>query len=235
MFKELKAEACRLNKALVDSGLVILTWGNVSAVDRQAGVMAIKPSGVAYEKLTPDDIAVLRLSDGAVVEGKGRPSSDTPTHLHLYRAFPNIGGVAHTHSPHATAWAQAGKELPCYGTTHADHFGGPVPVARHLTRAELESGYEASTGIVIEECFRQRGVSPDDVPGILLHGHAPFTWGKSPQKALENSIALEACAQMAFEMLALNPDAQPLPDHILKKHWERKHGPGAYYGQPDSK
>jgi L-ribulose-5-phosphate 4-epimerase len=232
MFNELKAEVCRVNKALVESGLVILTWGNVSGADRKAGVMAIKPSGVDYAKLTPDDIVVVNIADGKVVEGKARPSSDTPTHLHFYRAFPNIGGVVHTHSRHATAWSQAGRELPCYGTTHADHFGGTVPCARLLTKAEIESGYEANTGVVVEECFKQRGVNPDDVPGVLLHGHAPFTWGKTPQKALDNSIALEACAQMAFEMLLLNPSAQPLPEHILNKHWNRKHGPGAYYGQP---
>ncbi|MFN3409659.1 MAG: L-ribulose-5-phosphate 4-epimerase AraD [Limisphaerales bacterium] len=232
MFNELKAEVCRVNQALVDSGLVILTWGNVSGADRQAGVMAIKPSGVDYAKLTPDDIVVVNLADGKVIEGKARPSSDTPTHLHLYRVFPNIGGIVHTHSRHATAWAQAGRDLPCYGTTHADHFGGAVPCARLLTPAEVESGYEANTGIVVEECFRQRGLNPDDVPGVLLHGHAPFTWGKTPQKALDNAIALEACAQMAFEMLLLNPNTPPLPPHILNKHWNRKHGPGAYYGQP---
>jgi L-ribulose-5-phosphate 4-epimerase len=231
MFTELKTEVCRVNKALVDSGLVILTWGNVSGVDRKAGVMAIKPSGVPYDKLTPDDIVVLKIADGTVVEGKYRPSSDTATHLHLYRAFPNIGGVVHTHSRHATAWSQAGRELPCYGTTHADHFGGTVPCARFLTKAEIDGGYEANTGVVIEECFKQRGITADDVPGVLLHGHAPFTWGNAPQKALDNSVALEACAQMAFEMLLLNPQAQPLPEIILNKHWNRKHGPGAYYGQ----
>lgn len=231
MFTELKTEVCRVNKALVDSGLVILTWGNVSGVDRKAGVMAIKPSGVPYDKLTPDDIVVLKIADGTVMEGKYRPSSDTATHLHLYRAFPNIGGVVHTHSRHATAWSQAGRELPCYGTTHADHFGGTVPCARFLTKAEIDGGYEANTGVVIEECFKQRGITADDVPGVLLHGHAPFTWGNTPQKALDNSVALEACAQMAFEMLLLNPNAQPLPEIILNKHWNRKHGPGAYYGQ----
>jgi L-ribulose-5-phosphate 4-epimerase len=231
MFNELKAEVCRVNQALVESGLVILTWGNVSGADRQAGVMAIKPSGVDYAKLTPDDIVVVNIADGKVIEGKARPSSDTPTHLHFYRVFPNIGGVVHTHSRHATAWAQAGRELPCYGTTHADHFGGTVPVARMLTHAEIGSGYEEHTGRIVEECFKQRGISPDDVPGVLLHGHAPFTWGKSPQKALDNAIALEACARMAFLMLLLNPKAQPLPEHILNKHWNRKHGPGAYYGQ----
>jgi L-ribulose-5-phosphate 4-epimerase len=231
MFEELKNEVCRVNKALVDSGLVILTWGNASGVDRNAGVMAIKPSGVPYASLTPGDIVVLKIEDGSVVEGEARPSSDTPTHLHLYRAFPELGGIVHTHSRHATAWAQAGRSLPCYGTTHADHFGGAVPVARPLTQDEIDRGYEANTGMVIEECFRGHQLNPAEVPAVLVHGHAPFTWGKTPQKALDNSIALEACAQMAFEMLVLNPKAQPLPEWILNKHFDRKHGPDAYYGQ----
>lgn len=231
MFAELKTEVCRVNKALVGSGLVILTWGNVSGVDREAGVMAIKPSGVPYNELKPDDIVVLKIADGSVVEGKARPSSDTPTHLHLYRVFPKIGGIVHTHSRHATAWAQAGRDLPCYGTTHADHFGGAVPVTRFLTEAEIQAGYERNTGVVIEECFKDRRIGADDIPGVLVRGHAPFTWGKTPQKALDNSIALEACAQMAFEMLMLNPQSESLPDVVLNKHYSRKHGPGAYYGQ----
>ena len=231
MFEELKAEVCRVNRALVESGLVILTWGNVSGVDRKAGVMAIKPSGVPYAQLTPDDIVVLKIADGTVVEGVARPSSDTPTHLHLYRAFPGIGGIVHTHSRHATAWAQAGRELPCYGTTHADHFGGPVPVTRLLTGSEIQAGYELNTGVVIEERFKELGITADDIPGVLVRGHAPFTWGATPQKALDNSIALEACAQMALEMLLLNPQAPELPEAVLNKHFHRKHGPGAYYGQ----
>jgi len=231
MHEQLKKDVCRVNKALVDSGLVILTWGNVSGVDREAGVMAIKPSGVPYDELTPDDMVVLNIADGSVIEGDARPSSDTPTHLHLYRAFPGIGGIVHTHSRHATAWAQAGRDLPCYGTTHADHFGGAVPATRFLTGAEIQAGYELNTGVVIEECFTQRGMTADDIPGVLVRGHAPFTWGQTPRKALENSIALEACAQMAFEMLLLNPQSQPLPDVVLNKHFHRKHGPGAYYGQ----
>ncbi len=231
MLEELKSKVCQVNKSLVDSGLVILTWGNASGVDREAGVMAIKPSGVPYDKLTPEDIVLLRIADGTVVEGKYRPSSDTATHLHLYRAFPNIGGVVHTHSRHATAWAQAGRELPCYGTTHADHFGGPVPCVRFLTQSEIDGGYESNTGVVIEECFKQSGINPDEVPAALVQGHAPFTWGATPEKAMANAIALEACAQMASEMLQLNPNAQQLPEAILTKHWKRKHGVGAYYGQ----
>ncbi len=231
MFEQLKSEVCRVNRALVDSGLVILTWGNASGVDRAAGVMAIKPSGVPYAELTPADIVVLRIEDGSKLEGEGRPSSDTPTHLHLYRVFAGIGGIVHTHSRHATAWAQAGRDLPCYGTTHADHFGGAVPVTRFLTPAEIEAGYELQTGVAIEECFRQRGIGADDIPGVLVRGHAPFTWGPTPQKAIENSIALEACAGMATEMLGLNPESPALPEAILKKHFHRKHGPGAYYGQ----
>jgi L-ribulose-5-phosphate 4-epimerase len=231
MFEQLKSEVCRVNRALVEAGLVILTWGNASGVDRAAGVMAIKPSGVPYADLTPDDIVVLRIADGAKIEGEGRPSSDTPTHLHLYRVFPTIGGIVHTHSRHATAWAQAGRDLPCYGTTHADHFGGAVPVTRFLTPTEIEAGYELNTGVVIEECFRQRGIGAEDIPGVLVRGHAPFTWGATPRKALENSIALEACAGMATEMLGVNPDVSVLPEAILHKHYHRKHGPGAYYGQ----
>jgi len=231
MFDALKEEVCRVNKALVDSGLVILTWGNVSGVDRQAGVMAIKPSGVPYEKLTPADMVVIRIEDGSVVQGAARPSSDTPTHLHLYKAFPNIGGIVHTHSRHATARAQAGLDLPCYGTTHADHFGGTVPVTRFLTAEEISAGYEQKTGVAIEECFDHQKLSADDIPGVLVRGHAPFTWGPTPQKALDNSIALEACAQMAFEMVVLDAQAPLLPEIILNKHFHRKHGPGAYYGQ----
>jgi L-ribulose-5-phosphate 4-epimerase len=231
MYEQLKAEVCRVNRALVESGLVILTWGNVSGVDRKAGVMAIKPSGVPYGQLTPADIVVLKIVDGTVVEGAARPSSDTPTHLHLYRAFPGIGGIVHTHSRHATAWAQAGRELPCYGTTHADHFGGPVPVTRFLTESEIQAAYELNTGVVIEECFKELTITAEDIPGVLVRGHAPFTWGATPQKALDNSIALEACAQMALEMLLLNPQAHELPEAVLSKHFHRKHGPGAYYGQ----
>jgi len=231
MFTELKTEVCRINKALVDAGLVTLTWGNASGVNREAGVMAIKPSGVPYDKLTPDDMVVMKIADGAVIEGAARPSSDTPTHLHLYRVFPNLGGVVHTHSRHATAWAQAGRELPCYGTTHADHFGGTVPVTRLLTETEIQAGYELNTGVVIEECFRKNKVHADHIPGVLVRGHAPFTWGETPQDALDNSIALEACAQIAFEMLSLDPKARPLPERLLAKHFQRKHGPGAYYGQ----
>ncbi len=231
MLDELKGKVCQVNKALVDSGLVILTWGNASGVDRGAGIMAIKPSGVPYDKLTPEDIVLLKIADGTVVEGNYRPSSDTATHLHLYRAFPNIGGIVHTHSRHATAWAQAGRELPCYGTTHADHFGGAVPCMRFLTQSEIDGGYELNTGVAIEECFKQKGINPDDIPAVLLQGHGPFTWGSTPEKAMENAIALEACAQMAFETLQLNPKAQPLPEAIVNKHWKRKHGGSAYYGQ----
>ena len=235
MFTELKTEVCRVNKALVDSGLVILTWGNVSGVDRKAGVMAIKPSGVPYDKLTPDDIVVLKIADGTVLEGKYRPSSDTATHLHLYRAFPNIGGVVHTHSVHATAFAQAQRAISCQGTTHADHFYGSVPVTRHLTPEEINGEYELNTGKVIAETFATLGINADDVPAALVAGHAPFVWGNSGKKALENAVALEAIAQMQLAMLQLHPGIGPLPQVLQDKHFKRKHGPGAYYGQENRK
>lgn len=229
-FDRLREEVCRINKEIVSAGLVTLTWGNASAVDRQAGVMAIKPSGVPYEQLSPEHIVIVQLDTGAVVEGDLRPSSDTPTHLELYRGFPSIGGIVHTHSASATVWAQAGRAIPCLGTTHADHFFGSVPVVRALDRQEVESDYEAATGRAIVETFRELSLSPDHMPAALLPGHAPFTWGATLRKALENAIALEAVAEVALRTLALNPDAA-LPEYVLRKHFLRKHGPGAYYGQ----
>lgn len=229
-YEELREDVCSINKEIVAAGLVTLTWGNASAVDRTHGVFAIKPSGVPYEKLTPQDIVVLDLERGDVVEGKLRPSSDTPTHLELFRSFEGIGGIVHTHSNHATIWAQAGRAIPCLGTTHADHFNGPVPVVRALTASEVDSDYEAATGRAIVESFRSAGLNPDHVPAALLPGHAPFTWGATPRKALENAIALEAVAEMAIATLALSPEAL-LPTHVLAKHFMRKHGPDAYYGQ----
>lgn len=232
MFNELKAEVCRVNKALVDSGLVILTWGNVSGADRQAGVMAIKPSGVDYAKLTPDDIVIVNIADGKVVEGKARPSSDTPTHLHFYRAFPNIGGVVHTHSRHATAWAQAGRELPCYGTTHADHFGGTVPVARLLTKAEIESGYEANAGVVVDVSINAASIRTMCPAYCCMATRHSRGARRRRRRWITPSRSKPARRWRLRGRLALNPNAQPLPEHILNKHWNRKHGPGAYYGQP---
>jgi L-ribulose-5-phosphate 4-epimerase len=209
---------------------VRLTWGNVSGIDRASGLWGIKPSGVDYDKLTPADIVLLDL-DGKVVEGLLRPSSDTKTHLHLYREFAEIGGITHTHSVNATIFSQAGRELLCFGTTHADHFHGTVPVVRALTPAEVEADYEHFTGVAIVERLRELGLSPIEMPAVLQLHHAPFTFGKSAMDSVNNSIALEMCAQMALGSYALNPALQPIPGHILEKHHLRKHGPNAYYGQ----
>jgi L-ribulose-5-phosphate 4-epimerase len=230
-FDALRERVCRANLDLVRAGLVILTWGNASGADRDAGVMAIKPSGVAYDALRPEDIVVLSLGTGEVVAGTLRPSSDTPTHLELYRAFPEIGGVVHTHSAAAVSWAQAERDVPCLGTTHADHFHGCIPVTRRLREAEIRDGYEHNTGLVIAECFHARGIVPVDVPGVLVAGHGPFAWGHTVEQAVENAIALEATARMALDTLRINPDARPIDDVLLEKHHRRKHGSGAYYGQ----
>jgi len=232
-YEQLKERVYRANMMLVSAGLVTLTWGNASEADRAAGVMAIKPSGVEYDRLTPGDIVVLSLSTGAVVDGSARPSSDTPTHLYLYRSFPSIGGVIHTHSPCATSFAQAQREIPCFGTTHADHFYGAVPITRPLTLTEIQGDYELATGQVIEECLRQNSIlEPLHMPAILVASHGPFAWGSNARKAAENAIALEAVATMALHTLAMNPALQPVPQGLLDKHFLRKHGPGAYYGQP---
>ena len=228
MLRELRNEVCEANRALVTHRLVILTWGNVSGIDRQRGIVAIKPSGVEYDALRPQDIVLVDL-DGKTLEGKLKPSSDTPTHLALYRAFAGIGGVTHTHSSCATAFAQARRGVPCFGTTHADHFFGEVPVTRLLRRGEVESDYEAETGAVIVERFK--GLDPAHMPAVLVAGHGPFTWGKSATDSVKNSVALESVAEMALRTLALAPDAAPLPKYLLDKHFLRKHGPGAYYGQ----
>ncbi len=228
MLEKLREIVCEANLELVRQGLVTLTWGNVSGVDRERGLMVIKPSGVAYERLMPGSLVVTDL-DGQVVEGGYAPSSDTPTHVRLYLAFPNIGGVAHTHSAFATAFAQAGREIPCLGTTHADHFHGAVPVARLPSEAEVRDRYEHNIGGLIVERFRT--LDPDAIPGVLAAGHGPFTWGPDPRKAVENAVALEAVAQMAATTFSLCPEAPPLPSYILDTHYGRKHGPGAYYGQ----
>ncbi len=227
---ELKEQVVAANRALVSSDLVTLTWGNVSGIDREAGLVVIKPSGVPYEELTPDHLPVLDL-EGKQISGDLNPSSDTKTHLHLYRNFPDLGGVVHTHSPSATAFSQAGRSLPCLGTTHADHFSGTVPIAPALTAAQIERDYEHETGVSIVELFEKLALNPLEIPAVLLQHHAPFTWGKTPQKAVENAVALEMCCQMALSSYALNPDLKALPDYLLRKHHERKHGPNAYYGQ----
>lgn len=230
-YEQLRESVYRANMALVEAGLVVLTWGNASGADRAAGVMAIKPSGVAYDKLRPADIVVLSLTTGHVIDGAGRPSSDTPSHLHLYRSFESINGVVHTHSTCATAFAQAMHDLPCLGTTHADSFFGAVPVTRPLTAAEIASDYELNTGRVIVECFKERRLDPAQVPAVLVASHAPFTWGATPEKAVENAIVLESAAQMALHTYALTPATAPVPQALLDKHFLRKHGPSAYYGQ----
>ncbi len=228
MLEELKDQVCRANRDLERHGLITLTWGNASGIDRAAGLVAIKPSGVGYASLAPADIILLDL-DGKVAEGRLRPSSDTPTHLALYRAFAAIGGITHTHSPCATAFAQAARAIPCLGTTHADHFYGEVPVTRWLTPQETAGDYELETGLVIVE--RMRGLDPMRMPAALVAGHGPFTWGRDPLAAVHNAVALEAVARMARDTFALNHSATPIPDHLLDKHFQRKHGPGAYYGQ----
>lgn len=232
MLTSLKEEVCAANRLLEPSGLVKLTWGNVSGLDRASGLWCIKPSGVAYADLKPEDMVVMDLEGNVTDHGsKLRPSSDTKTHLYLYQQFAEIGGITHTHSPYATMFSQAGRSLHCYGTTHADHFYGSVPVARALTPEEIENGYEHETGVAIVERFRELGLNPLEMPAVLQIHHAPFTWGKSAMDSVQNNIALEMCAQMAFGTLILNPNVDPIPSHILDKHHSRKHGPGAYYGQ----
>ena len=231
-YDKLKERVLAANLALVEAGLVVLTWGNASGADREAGVIAIKPSGVSYDTLTVDDIVVLSLETGETVEGRRRPSSDTPTHLHLYREFPGINGVVHTHSTSATAFAQALRPIPCYGTTHADNFYGEIPVTRIMKCDEVATDYELNTGRVIVERFRKGAIDPDSVPGVLLASHAPFAWGTSVEKAVENAIVLEFTAQMALAGFALASSMEPIPAYLLDKHFLRKHGRGAYYGQP---
>lgn len=230
-FEQLKERVWRANVGIIEAHLVILSWGNASGIDRKAGVMAIKPSGVAYNKMKPEDMVVVSLATGEVVEGKWRPSSDTETHLHLYRSFKSIGGAIHAHSVNATAFAQAGREIPCLGTTHADSFNGSIPLTRQLTVEETQDNYELNTGKVIEECFNARKLNPDHVPAALVLGHGAFCWGPTTEKALENAIVLEKVAEMAMRTFLLNPQAAPIPEALLEKHFQRKHGPGAYYGQ----
>ena len=227
MLEELKAKVCQANLDLVRHGLVIFTWGNVSAVDRESGLVVIKPSGVSYEVMKPEDMVVVDL-DGKVVEGKLRPSSDTPTHLVLYRAFSGIGGVVHTHSTYATAWAQAGKDLPNIGTTHADYFHDAVPCTPDMTREEVMGDYELETGNVIVRRFE--GIDPVHTPGVLVKNHGPFSWGKDAAEAVHNAVVLEQVAKMAYIAYGVNPSLTMNP-LLVEKHFSRKHGPGAYYGQ----
>ena len=228
MFEALKQAVYDANMELYHRGLVLYTWGNVSQCDREKGVFAIKPSGVEYEKLTPDDIVVLSLEDGSKLEGDFNPSSDTPTHFGLYRAFEGIGGITHTHSTCAVAWAQAGKEIPCLGTTHADYIRGSVPVTRYLTPDETERAYEAETATVIIEAFKDK--NPVHTPAVLVRGHGPFTWGKDGAQSVYHAVVLEEVAKMAMYTASIG-EICALPAHIQDKHFLRKHGPKAYYGQ----
>ncbi len=228
----LRERVCEANRAIVSAGLVVLTFGNASGVDRERGVLAIKPSGVAYDDLRPETLVVVDLESGGVVDGEHRPSSDTPTHVALYRRFDDVGGIVHTHSPAATAWAQACRELPCLGTTHADHFRGPVPVTRALEPDEIHDNYEERTGAVIVETFDRLGIDPLETPAVLVASHGPFAWGGDVEHAVENAVALEAVASIALQTLALRPDVASLDGDLLERHFTRKHGPHSYYGQP---
>jgi L-ribulose-5-phosphate 4-epimerase len=228
---ELRDVVYRANRRLADTGLVLGTFGNVSAVDRDAGILVIKPSGIAYDALTPGHMVAVSLETGTVVDSDLRPSSDTPTHLELYRALPSIGGIVHTHSEYATVFAQARQPIRCMGTTHADYFRGDVPVTRPMTQAEVERDYEKNTGHVIVETLRAGGTSADEMSAVLVANHGPFTWGADPFKAIEHAEVLEYLARLEWRGRALNPDA-PRPDGFLvDKHHNRKHGPGSYYGQ----
>lgn len=230
MLEELRKQVYEANMELPRRGLVTYTWGNVSGMDREKGLVVIKPSGVEYDELTPENLVVVDL-DGNRVEGDLNPSSDTKTHLELYKAFPTLGGIVHTHSPYAVAWAQAGRDIPCYGTTHADYFYGVVPCARHLTKEELDEDYEKNTGKVIIETFTDRGIDPVAVPGVICHSHGPFTWGKDAAQAVYHAVVLEEVAKMALLTRQVDPNAIPAPQYLQDKHYRRKHGPNAYYGQ----
>lgn len=230
MLEELKKKVYEANMDLVRHGLVIFTWGNVSGIDRERGLVVIKPSGVDYETMTPDDMVVVDLHTGEVVEGSLRPSSDTPTHLVLYRAWPEIGGVVHTHSTYATAWAQAGIDLPNIGTTHADYFHNAIPCTADMTEAEVKGQYELETGNVIVNRFRLGAINPVHTPGVLVKNHGPFSWGKDPHEAVHNAVVMEQVAKMAFVAYSVNPRLTMNP-LLVEKHFSRKHGPNAYYGQ----
>jgi len=228
MLEQLKADVCQANLDLVDHGLVTLTWGNVSGISDDRKRVVIKPSGVSYSEMKPEHMVVVDL-EGNAVEGDLRPSSDTPSHVLLYRHFEEVGGVTHTHSSHASMFAQARVEIPCFGTTHADHFFGPVPVTRPLSQQEVETAYEANTGQVIVERFSE--IDPLEMPAVLVAGHGPFTWGKNAGDSVKNAMALEAVAEMAIGTMSIRRDAPALESYVLQKHYQRKHGADAYYGQ----
>jgi L-ribulose-5-phosphate 4-epimerase len=229
-FETLRRECWAANMALKEEGLIVLTWGNASQLDREKKVFAIKPSGVSYDSLKPEDIVIVNL-DGETVDGTLRPSSDTPTHAELYKAFPSIGGVVHTHSRHATAWAQSGRDLPCLGTTHADLFYGSVPCTRQLKDSEIAGEYEKNTGLFIAETFKTRQITPSDIPAVLVVSHGPFTWGKNSAEAVQAAVTLEEAAAMAAVTVSLNPGIPGIKQSLLDRHYLRKHGKNAYYGQ----
>ncbi len=230
MLEALKQEVLDANLDLPKYGLVTFTWGNVSAIDREQGLVVIKPSGVEYDNMTADDMVVVDM-DGTVVEGKYKPSSDTPTHLALYRAFSGIVSIVHTHSSWATSWAQAGRGIPALGTTHADYLYGEVPCTRKMTPREIGGAYELETGNVIVETFRQQNIQPEEVPSVLVYSHGPFSWGKSAKDAVHNAVVLEEVAKMAYRSMSITPNLAPMQQELLDKHFLRKHGKNAYYGQ----
>lgn len=230
MLEELKLRVYEANMLLPEYNLVTFTWGNVSEIDRESGIFAIKPSGVDYNKLTPDDMVLVNLN-GEVVEGHFNPSSDTATHVELYKAFNEIGGIVHTHSSYATSWAQAGRSIPCYGTTHADYIYGEVPCLRCLDNTEIEEAYEKNTGLLIVNSFKENNIDPVAVPAVLCKNHGPFTWGKDAHEAVHNAVVLEEVAKMAYRTESINPQVAPAPAHLQDKHYFRKHGANAYYGQ----
>lgn len=228
LLQKLKEQVLEANLLLPKFNLVTFTWGNVSGIDRDSGLVVIKPSGVRYETMTLDDLVVVDL-EGNVIDSQRKPSSDTPTHLILYKHFQDIGGIVHTHSPWATIWAQAGQSIPALGTTHADYFYGEIPCTRALSNKEIEENYEVETGNLIVETFRD--INPNEMPGVLVRNHAPFNWGENALKAVENAVVLEECAKMAYHSYNLNPVLSPINQKLLEKHYFRKHGPTAYYGQ----
>ncbi|HIW32793.1 MAG TPA: L-ribulose-5-phosphate 4-epimerase [Candidatus Paenibacillus intestinavium] len=230
MLEQLKQQVWEANMELPKYGLVTFTWGNVSGIDRESGLVVIKPSGVPYEELKPEQMVVVDL-DGNVVEGSYRPSSDTATHVLLYKHFEDIGGVVHTHSPWATSWAQGGKGIPALGTTHADYFYGEIPCTRAMTKDEIQGAYEHETGVVIVETFVERQIDPNMVPAVLVNSHAPFVWGKDAHNAVHNAVVVEEVAKMGLHTLALNPQVSPMDQDLLDRHYLRKHGANAYYGQ----
>lgn len=230
MLEELKREVFEENLELVEKKLVIYTWGNVSGIDRESKIFAIKPSGVDYDIMKSDDMVLIDL-EGKKIEGKYKPSSDTATHIELYKAFPEIGAIVHTHSSYATSWAQARKDIPAFGTTHADYFYGDIPCARALTKEEIENDYEKNTGLVIIETLKERNINPMDIPGIIIASHGPFAWGKDSRQAVYNAVVLEELSKMAYRTIQINPNIKSVEKYLLDKHYFRKHGKNAYYGQ----